>query len=61
MLKTLVTFFQNIFMVSWDDVFDAEHPNETFDTFHNKFSKIFQQHFPIRCIKVKKRADGNAH
>ena len=55
--NALNCFKQALFETSWDSVKNLKQPNEAYNKFLEIFTELYQEHFPIRKIKIKpKRA-----
>ena len=51
--NTFNCFNQALFETSWDSAQNLKQPNEAYNKFLEIFTKLYQEYFPIRKIKIK--------
>lgn len=53
----LETFINDLSEVGWNDVFESNCPDRSYNLFFNKFNHLFQKNFPERKIRVNPKHD----
>ena len=48
-------FKQKLYETNWDEIEDSRNPDETYKSFLNKFSDLYDTYFPKQQIKLKSK------
>jgi hypothetical protein len=49
------SFKNGLSLIKWDNVYDESNPEKAYEVFHNKLSKIYNIHCPLKATKPSKR------